>query len=155
MCLYGISSHTFFSNSLSNGTDERKTTFTMKTLKLLVILLVVTLSTNFYSCTSQSSDSIVGTWKEYRDDSDDYLLSTIKFNEDGTGLFTVQGMTNTQKFSFTWEKTDASTIKIDTNGNISTFELNNGLLIEHSSFGSIIYKKKFLCLKSEVTDNIR
>lgn len=114
----------------------------MKTLKLLVILLIVTLSTNFYSCNSKNSDSVVGTWKEYRDNSDDYLLSTLKFNEDGTGLFTVQGMTNTQKFSFTWEKTEASTIEINTNGDISTFELNNGLLIEHSSFGSIVYKKK-------------
>lgn len=119
-----------------------KTSFTMKTLKLLVILLIVTLSTNFYSCTSQSSDSIVGTWKEYRENSDDYLLSTWKFNEDGSGLFTVQGMTNTQKINFTWEKTGTSTIKINTNGNISTLELNNGLLIENSAFGSVVYKKK-------------
>ena len=114
----------------------------MRTFKLLVILLIVTLSTNFYSCTSQSSDSIVGTWKEYRENSDDYLLSTWKFNKDGSGLFTVEGMTNTQKLGFTWEKIGTSTIKVNTNGDISTLELNNGLLIEHGNFGSIVYKKQ-------------
>lgn len=119
-----------------------KTTFTMKTLKSLIILLIVTLSANLYSCMSKSSDSIVGTWKEYRENSDDYLLSTWKFNEDGSGLFIVEGITNTQKFSFTWEKTGTSTIKINTNGDISTLELNNGLLIEHGSIGSIVYKKQ-------------
>ena len=118
------------------------TIFTMKSFKLTAVLLLIALNTSFYSCTSQKSDSIIGTWKEYRDNSDDYLLSTWKFNEDGTGLFTVKGMTNTQKLDFTWEKTGTSTIKVDTNGDISTLELNNGLLIEHGSFGSIVYKKQ-------------
>ena len=75
----------------------------MKAFKLLAILLMITLNTSFYSCTSQDSDSIIGTWKEYRDNSNDYLLSTWKFNEDGSGLYAVHGMTNTQKVSFTWE----------------------------------------------------
>jgi len=115
----------------------------MKTFKLLAIsLLIITLNTGFYSCTSQDSDSIIGIWKEYRDNSDDYLLSTWKFNEDGSGLYTVQGMTNTQKISFTWEKTGASTIIINMNGESSTLELNNGLLIENSAFGSVVYKKQ-------------
>lgn len=119
-----------------------KTVLTMKTFKLVVIFLIVIFSTNFYSCNSQSSDSIVGTWKEYRENSDDYLLSTWKFNDDGSGLFTVKGMTNIQKMGFTWEKVGNSTIKINTNGDISTLELNNGLLIEHGNFGSIVYKKQ-------------
>ncbi|WP_304314416.1 hypothetical protein [Phocaeicola plebeius] len=115
----------------------------MKTFKLLAIsLLIITLNTGFYSCTSQDSDSIIGTWKEYRDNSDDYLLSTWKFNEDGSGLYTVQGMTNTQKISFTWENTNSSTITINMNGEYSTLELNNGLLIENSAFGSVVYKKQ-------------
>lgn len=114
----------------------------MKTYKLLAISLLITLNTSFYSCITQDSDSIIGTWKEYRDNSDDYLLSTWKFNEDGSGLFTVQGMTNTQKISFTWEKTEASTIIINMNGESSTLKLNNGLLIENSAFGSVVYKKQ-------------
>ena len=65
----------------------------MNAFKLLTISLLVTLNIGFYSCTSQDSDSIIGTWKEYRDNSDDYLLSTWKFNEDGSGLFTVQVFT--------------------------------------------------------------
>ena len=44
----------------------------MNAFKLLTISLLVTLNIGFYSCTSQDSDSIIGTWKEYRDNSDDY-----------------------------------------------------------------------------------
>ena len=51
-------------------------------------------------------------------------------------------MTNTQKISFTWEKTEASTIIINMNGESSTLELNNGLLIVNSAFGSVVYKKQ-------------
>lgn len=109
--------------------------------RLDVIALLAIFSIVFYSCTynTQISDSIIGTWKEYRDNSDDYLLSTWKFDEDGSGLFIVQGMT---KVSFTWEHSGSSIIIINTDGSSSTLELNNGLLIENSAFGSIVYKKQ-------------
>jgi hypothetical protein len=116
----------------------------MKAIRLLATSLLVALSMGVSSCgnKSQNSNSIVGIWKEYRDNSDDYLLSTWKFNEDGSGLYTVQGMTNIQKVSFTWENTNTSTITINMDGEYSTLELNNGLLIENSAFGSIVYKKQ-------------
>lgn len=91
---------------------------------------------------SKSDDFIVGTWKEYRTDGDDYLLSSWKFNSDGSGLFIVKAITNTQKLAFTWKKTGTSTIEINTNGDYQTLELNNGLLIEKSSFGTTIFKKQ-------------
>lgn len=50
----------------------------MKTFRLLAISLLVTLCLGFSSCGNQSQDSnsIIGTWKEYRENSDDYLLSS-------------------------------------------------------------------------------
>lgn len=113
----------------------------MKTFNFWAISLFIALSLNSCSLNSKS-DSIIGTWKEYRDNSDDYLLATWKFNEDGSGLFIVKGMTNTQKVSFTWENTNSSTITINMNGETSTLELNNGLLIGNSAFGSVVYKKQ-------------
>nr|DAU37080.1 MAG TPA: hypothetical protein [Caudoviricetes sp.] len=124
------------------GTPISMNTFTMKTFRFLTISLLVALGFNSCTFNPQNSDSIIGTWKEYRDNSDDYLLSTWKFNEDGSGLFIVKGMTNTQKVSFTWENTNSSTITINMNGDTSTLELNNGLLIENSAFGSVVYKKQ-------------
>lgn len=115
----------------------------MNKLRLGVIALLAIFSIVFYSCTynTHTSDSIIGIWKEYRDNSDDYLLSTWRFDEDGSGLFIVQGMTNTQKVGFTWEHSGSSII-INMDGSSSTLELNNGLLIENSAFGSIVYKKQ-------------
>lgn len=51
-------------------------------------------------------------------------------------------MTNTQKVSFTWESTSTSTITINMDGEYSTLELSNGLLIENSALGSIVFKKQ-------------
>ena len=117
----------------------------MKILRLLAISFLVTLCTGLSSCgnNSQSSNSIVGTWKEYRADANDnYGLSSWKFNSDGSGLFIVEGITNTQKVSFTWEKTNSSTITINLNGEETILELSNGLLIENSAFGSVVFKKQ-------------
>ncbi|WP_072544611.1 hypothetical protein [Mediterranea massiliensis] len=117
----------------------------MKTLRLLTILLAVGLCTELSSCGNKSQDlsSIIGTWQEYRaDTSDDYGLSTWKFNSDGSGLFIVEGITNTQKVGFTWESSNNSTIKININGEESTFKQNNGLLIENSVLGSVVFKKQ-------------
>ena len=89
-----------------------------------------------------SSNGIVGSWKEYRaDSSDNYGLSTWKFNNDGSGLFSVEGYTNTQKISFMWEKVNSNTIRISMNGETSTLELSNGMLIENSGSGTIVFKK--------------
>lgn len=66
----------------------------------------------------------------------------MKFNSDGSGLFIVEGITNTQKVSFTWEKTNSSTITINLNGEETILELSNGLLIENSAFGSVVFKKQ-------------
>lgn len=117
----------------------------MKAFRLLAISLVAALCVGFNSCgnKSQGSNSIVGTWKEYRaDTNDDYGLSSWKFNSDGSGLFIVEGITNTQKVSFTWESTNNSTITINLNGEETTLELNNGLLIENSALGSVVFKKQ-------------
>lgn len=107
------------------------------------ICLNFTLLLLLSSCNSTSnSNDIVGVWNEYRADGDDYLLSSWKFNADGSGLFTVKAMTNTQKLAFTWEKRGSSTIKINLNGEYQELELNNGLLIEKGGFGTTIFKKK-------------
>lgn len=74
--------------------------------------------------------------------SDDYSLSTWKFNEDGSGIFTLQGMTNTQKISFTLEKIEDSIIIDKHEWRKLTLELNNGLLIENNAFGNVVYKKQ-------------
>lgn len=110
----------------------------------LFILLSLTIMFLFSSCsgTSKGDDSIVGEWKEYRADGDDYLLSSWKFNSDGSGLFIVKGTTNTQRVAFTWKKTSSSTIEINTNDDKLNLELNNGLLIEKGSFGTTIFKKQ-------------
>ena len=117
----------------------------MKAFRLLAISLVAAWCVGLNSCgnKSQGSNSIVGTWKEYRaDTNDDYGLSSWKFNSDGSGLFIVEGITNTQKVSFTWESTNNSTITINLNGEETTLELNNGLLIENSALGSVVFKKQ-------------
>ncbi len=114
-------------------------------MKNFLILMLASLTLAFSSCNNNSgnSNSIVGTWKEYRSDpNDNYGLGTWKFNADGSGYFKVTGYTNIQKMGFIWDKT-GSTIKVNTNdGNPITLELNNGLLIENgSAFGPTVYKK--------------
>lgn len=107
--------------------------------------LIVALCTGLSSCGNKSQgSSIVGTWKEYRaDTNDDYGLSYWKFNNDGSGLFIVEGITNKQKVGFTWKNiNNSSTITIDLNGEEMTLELNNGLLIENSELGSVVFKKQ-------------
>ena len=117
----------------------------MRAFRLLATSLVAALSIWLGSCSnkSQNSDSIVGIWKEYRADAnDDYGLASWKFNSDGSGLFIVKGITNTQKVSFTWEITNSSTVTVNLNGEESTLELSNGLLIENSALGSVVFKKQ-------------
>lgn len=110
----------------------------------LFILFSITFIFILSSCnnTTKDNNSIIGTWKEYRADGDDYLLSSWKFNSDGSGVFVVNGMNNTQRVAFTWEKTSSTTIKIYTSNDNQTLELSNGLLIEKGSFGTTIFKKQ-------------
>lgn len=108
--------------------------------KFLMLATLTCCLLGLVSCNSEEN-TIVGQWNEYRADGDDYLLSSWKFNEDGTGVFTVNGMSNTQKVSFLWEK-DESNILVKTNNDNITLELNNGLLIEKNSFGTTVFKKK-------------
>ena len=106
----------------------------MRAFRLLATSLVAALSIWLGSCSI---------WKEYRADAnDDYGLSSWKFNSDGSGLFIVKGITNTQKVSFTWEITNSSTVTVNLNGEESTLELSNGLLIENSALGSVVFKKQ-------------
>ena len=109
----------------------------------LSILLSLTIMFLFSSCsgTSKGNDSIVGEWKEYRADGNNYGLSSWKFNRDGTGLFVVNGLTNTQRVAFTWKKIGSSTIEIQMNGEYMTLELSNGLLLEESFGETIVFKR--------------
>ena len=109
-------------------------------------LKLYTLITLLFICACNNinvNNSIVGIWKEYRaDPNDDYGLSSWKFNDDGSGLFIVEGITNTQKVSFTWEKVNSSTIIINLNGEETILELSNGLLIGNSALGCVVFKKQ-------------
>ena len=121
--------------------NHKDSHFMKKFLLCTAILLSLTLSVCVGG--SGNSDSIVGTWKEYRDDpTDDYGLCTWKFNSDGSGYFMVEGYTNVQKMAFLWEKS-GSTIRINHNdGNPTILKLNNGLLIEDNAFGPTVYRKR-------------
>lgn len=100
------------------------------------------------SCNS-GSDSVYGVWKEYRadDPSDDYLISQLRFNQNGTGSFTLlDGGTVRSKSEFTWEMDSYGNISVyyPATGSASTFRFNSGLITENSAFGPIVYKKKTL-----------
>jgi hypothetical protein len=112
-------------------------------MKHIIYLLLFPFLLALTSCkgSSTSNESIIGTWVEHRaDPNDDYGLGRWKFNGDGSGMFIVKGYTNTQRVAFTWERSGRY-IKVNMNGDIETLELNNGLLIEESSFGTTVYKK--------------
>lgn len=106
-----------------------------------LMCIVTTLFMESCSSLANGDNKIIGEWKEYRDNGDTYLLSSYKFNDDGSGLFIVNAMTNTQRVAFTWKKISDSTIEINTGSDIVTLELNNGFLVEHSFLGTIIFKK--------------
>ena len=112
--------------------------------KLFSVALVVLFM--FCTCAGGTgcSESIVGSWKEYRaDPSDDYGLATWKFNDDSSGMFIVEGYTNVQRVGFVWKMDGTNTIRISfSDGTSTTLDLNNGLLVENSAFGTIVYKKK-------------
>lgn len=114
-------------------------------MKKFLLCTAILLSLTLSACVggSGNSDSIVGTWKEYRDDpTDDYGLGTWKFNSDGSGYFMVEGFTNVQKVAFLWEKS-GSTIRVNYNDdNPTVLRLNNGLLIENCAFGPTVYRKR-------------
>lgn len=108
-------------------------------------VLALLLSTFVISCTSGSSDSIYGVWKEYRadDPSDDYLISQLRFNQNGTGSFCLlDGGTVREKHEFTWYIDDGGYIQTNSSMGSSTYSFNNGLITENSAFGTIVYKKK-------------
>ena len=112
-------------------------------MKRIIFALIASLFLLTSCGGSGNSSELVGSWKEYRvDPNDDYLLSTWKFNRDGSGLFIVGGFSNTQKTSFMWEKVNSSTVKISMGGSTSTLELNNGMLIEKSGFGTTVFRKE-------------
>lgn len=94
------------------------------------------------ACGPVHKNDVVGEWKEYRANGDNYLLSSWKFNSDGSGLFIVQGFTNTQKIALTWRKINSSEIEVTMSGETDILELSNGLLIENSGYNTIVYKKQ-------------
>lgn len=112
---------------------------------VIAIMLCGSITT---SCSNMDSGSVYGVWKEYRadDPSDDYLISQLRFNQDGTGSFALlDGGTVRDKYSFYWEMDSYGNITThNMNGSSSTFRFNNGLITESSAFGSIVYKKKTL-----------
>ena len=117
----------------------------MKKVLSLMILLVslVSLSSCYFMIGKSSNDgSAVGTWCEYRDDGDDYLLSTYVFNSDGSGVFKVKAMTNTERLPFTWSQSGQNIYVYHENGETTTLSYNQGLIIEHSGLGEIVFKKR-------------
>lgn len=114
-------------------------------MKKFLLYTAILLSLTLTACIggSRNSDSVVGSWKEYRDDpTDDYGLGTWKFNSDGSGYFMVEGYTNVQKVAFLWEQS-SSTIRVNFNDNKpAVLKLNNGLLIEDGAFGTTVYRKR-------------
>lgn len=116
----------------------------MKKLFFLGIALLM-LSCAFVSCNNGGSNSVYGVWKEYRadDPSDDYLISQLRFNENGTGSFVLlDGSDVRNKFEFTWTMDAYGVITTRSFNGSSTYYFNNGLITEESAFGTIVYKKK-------------
>lgn len=110
---------------------------------MLWVSLVSISSCNSMNSKSSNNDSIVGTWCEYRDDGDDYLLSTFVFNSDGSGVFKVKAITNTQRRPFTWSQNGQDVYVYHEDGEMITLSYNRGLIIEHSTlFGEIVFKKQ-------------
>lgn len=99
------------------------------------------------SCSSSSSNTIYGEWVEYRadDPTDTYLLSHIEFKSDGTGAFwlTDAGRIRT-KYEFIWNDNGYGNVTTQSllDGSISKFSYNNGLVVENSAMGGIVYKKR-------------
>lgn len=114
----------------------------------LLIVTALLLCISFSSCKELDSGSVYGVWKEYRadDPSDDYLISQLRFNQNGTGSFTLfDGDKVRDKFEFSWKMDDYGTITTYTfTGRSSRYNFNNGLITEDSAFGTIVYKKKTL-----------
>lgn len=113
-----------------------------KVLSLLILFVSLVCFSSCNSGNSGNGNSLVGTWREYRDDGDDYLLSTIVFNADGSGVYKVEATTNTQRVAFTWSQSGQSVFLYRPGERPSELTYNNGLLIEHSAFGEIVYKKR-------------
>ena len=111
-------------------------------LMILLVSLVSLSSCNVMNGKSSNDGSVVGTWCEYRDDGDDYLLSTYVFNSDGSGVFKVEAMTNTQRLPFTWSQAGKNIYVYHENGETTTLSYNQGLIIEHSGLGEIVFKKR-------------
>ena len=119
----------------------------MKHFYLWLVAAIVLCNFVTTSCDQMRSDSVYGVWKEYRadDPSDDYLISQLRFNQDGTGSFALlDGGTVRDKFEFTWEIDNYGIITTYSANGSSTYNFNNGLITESSAFGSIVYKKKTL-----------
>lgn len=111
-------------------------------MKKVFICLSFALLLLFSSCNSApNNNEILGEWKEYRADGNNYGLSSWKFNGDGTGLFVVGSGVNKQRVAFTWNTIGSSTIETQMNGEYSTLELNNGLLLEESFGETIVFKR--------------
>lgn len=90
-----------------------------------------------------NGSSITGTWKEYRDNGDDYLLSSYTFYSDGSGVFKVEGLTNTQRVPYTWSLSGDEIYIYYEDGSARTLSYNQGLIIEHSNLsGDIVFKKQ-------------
>ena len=111
-------------------------------LMILLVSLVSLSSCNFMNGKSSNDGSVVGTWCEYRDDGDDYLLSTYVFNSDGSGVFKVKAMTNTERLPFTWSQSGQNIYVYHENGETTTLSYNQGLIIELSGLGEIVFKKR-------------
>lgn len=97
---------------------------------------------------SSSTDEIVGSWNENRTDGDNYLLGHYIFNADGTGRWICTGGLDVDTdirsvIEFTWYQ-DASgdIVTKDTEGKTEVLSFQEGLIVEHSAGGDVIYVKR-------------
>lgn len=119
----------------------------MKVKNILSVLLLSFTAFLFCACFSSNSNSIYGEWVEYRadDPTDTYLISHLEFKNGGIGAFWLTDAGRIRsKFEFTW--TDDGYGNITTHsmmdGSSSHFSFNNGLVVENSAFGGVVYKKR-------------
>ena len=81
----------------------------MTKIKILPITLIALITIIFFSCTKDVEENILGTWDLSQSTTYGIYTSTVigkgTFNEDGTGIFTIDDGVSTRSETFTWSST--------------------------------------------------